>query len=432
MDSDGSAIPLGALTSSDHSNYDPSIASNGSDFLVAWVNKRFKGASEKFDVLSQLVGRRGPLSAEQPLAFSAPAQRWPAKATNGKLHFVVWAEEIDAGREAVFAARYTRFGEPLDPAPFRVSESANDQSLPAIGFDGNHFLIVWMEYDRQSSPWRQPVLGRRFTSTGVPIDLVPFEIAEQTYQFFPPSVSSNGATFFVAADNQAAVVDFQDNKPVISLNRISAAGRYIRPSSAWTGSMYLAVWTRVDAGVPDWGLYGLRLSAGGFALDSLPYAIAETNASESGSVACSSGGCLAAWNNGRGIRVGRMSANGDLLDRTAEAGGSSIVDWPGNRAAWHPAIFARRDGYVVVWSTADAQGIWQLYYAELDLSGRPVAPAALLTGSGENEYPAALVFDASGLSSMVYQRLARGDLYGGVNRVFLRTPASTPRQRPAR
>lgn len=431
VDPDGSVTALGALTESEQSDQDGSITSNGSDFFMAWVHAEFKSeVVYKYDVMGRVVGPRGPLSAELPLSFSSAPQLSPAVASDGMQHFVVWSEEVDEfGRKALFGIRLMRSGEILDPRPFRISESATDQSLPAVSFNGSHFLVAWIEADSQFFPGYQTLRGRRFTIAGSPIDPASFEIAKQIHQFFPPSVGSNGRTFLIASDNQVSVFDSGDAAPVIKVHRISAIGRYMRPSAAWTGSVYLAVWTRVDAGRPDWGLYGLRVSAAGVPLDAEPFAIAETTASESGSVGCSLGGCVAAWNTLRGIRVGRISEDGRLLDRTAESTGTPIEDWDGNRSTWHPAVFAHGDGYVVVWSGPDAQGIWQLFRVELDLQGRPVAPADLLTGSGEHEYPAALLFDAFGSPALVYQRSAPGNLFGGVNRAFFRT-AVPSRRRP--
>jgi hypothetical protein len=70
-------------------------------------------------------------------------QSQPAVAFDGTNYLVVWSDSGSAGACSIYGARVTPEGKVLDPVGFVVSPATLNPFRPAVAFDGTNFLVVW-------------------------------------------------------------------------------------------------------------------------------------------------------------------------------------------------------------------------------------------------------------------------------------------------
>ena len=82
------------------------------------------------------------------IAISTAAERpgTPALGFDGANFLVVVGGLAQRHRRDIYGARVTPQGAVLDSAGFVISQAADDQYYPAVGFDGANFLVVWEDY----------------------------------------------------------------------------------------------------------------------------------------------------------------------------------------------------------------------------------------------------------------------------------------------
>jgi hypothetical protein len=117
----------------------PALAFDGENFLAVWVDSR-GGAS---DIIGARVTPAGVVLDSAGIAISTAAddQTAPALAFDGENFLVVW--EIYYG--GVYAARVSPAGVLLDTTGITISTAAVGDMLPVVAFDGEHSLVVWQD-----------------------------------------------------------------------------------------------------------------------------------------------------------------------------------------------------------------------------------------------------------------------------------------------
>src|SRR5262249_3200623 len=143
---DGTGIPISVAAGEQSS---PAIAWNGTEYLAVWQDHR--GA--KYDVYGTRIGPDGtvldPLGI--PISTGAGDQRDPRVVANGSQFLVVWDDSRGANLE-VYAARVDGSGTVLDANGIDVSNGASsDQELPAVSWNGSHYLVAWEDFRSDAS-----------------------------------------------------------------------------------------------------------------------------------------------------------------------------------------------------------------------------------------------------------------------------------------
>jgi cysteine-rich repeat protein len=305
--------------------YDPAIASNGTTFLVAWKDTRAFEATG-FDIISARLSATGDtLDPAGIVVSNAPSyQVAPALASNGTDYFVAWEDFRNGLESDVYGSRVSAAGVVLDPSGLSLSTANGLQADVTIGSDGANYLVAWDDWsaadihgtrvtsagavldpigiplatgtESDVSPalgsngmsyflaWRQngKVVGRRLTTSGI-ADTASVNVSYTETSSDPPSVTSNGADYLVAWSS------FWD----IRATRVSAAGTlpdaaavYIyqglcRPAAASDGADYLvSFYVCHSGGLSLPSVYASRVSAAGLRVDSTPLSIADSPEAE--------------------------------------------------------------------------------------------------------------------------------------------------------
>jgi hypothetical protein len=155
-----------------------------------------------------------------PITVAPEDQRDPSVASNGREYLVVWEDERGRGGFDIFGARVTREGRVLDPHGIAVSIGPRDQRNPAIAANGTNYFVVWQ--DEYLASVRNPLDiygtailgdGTVLQTQGVSIEPGPFFEERPTIVavgsgylvgYFGPSAAHDGANrvtaHLVAAD----------------------------------------------------------------------------------------------------------------------------------------------------------------------------------------------------------------------------------------
>jgi len=366
LDGAGIQISFGAnLSPTAPQQPPPALAFGGSNYLVAWTDRRGGGGSTIFG--ARVLQNGTVLDQPGGIVISTAANRQsnPVVAFDGTNYLVVW-EDQRAGFLDLYGARMTPSGTVLDGSGFAITTASGDQELPSVAFDGSSYLVVWE--DQRATGF--DVYGVRVSTAGA---VIGGEIAIATGDEFDrdPVVAFDGANHVVAwnrsSDVYAArvttggsVVD--DSGIAVSTGSHSEE----EPAIASGGAGSFIVWQDDRSGEGD--IYGARLSQGGVVLDEDGVPITTVPAvQETPSVAHDGQRYLVAWSGGD-ISGARVSNAGVVLDPA----GIAISTAPNDQD--RPVVSAN-GVFLVVWRDLRALPSFGRFEARVDGDGEVLDPS---------------------------------------------------------
>jgi hypothetical protein len=184
---DRGGIPISTAESQ---QFDPSVAFDGSHFLVVWTDF----GSGFGDIYGARISPAGKVLDANGFVIASgdKEQLDPAVAFDGTRYLVAWSEESDPAYD-IFAARITRAGEPRGRA-IRVSTGGNASSAPSIASGNENFLVAWTHWP--DGEW-QSVLGARVDRSGAVLDPEGLLIDGGESDRSEPSVAFDGTAYRV-------------------------------------------------------------------------------------------------------------------------------------------------------------------------------------------------------------------------------------------
>ncbi len=175
--------------------FQPRVAFNGTNYLVVWSDYR---NGNYYDTYGALVNTDGevldPPGDNIAISVSEDYRPYPVSvAFGGTNYLVVWEDWRDDAD--IYGARVSNAGGVLDPDGFLVSTNTEEtyQYLPSVAFDGDNYLVVWE--DRTSG---SDIYGARVSQAGLVQDPDGFEIATTTNSLQYPTVAFDGTEYLVA------------------------------------------------------------------------------------------------------------------------------------------------------------------------------------------------------------------------------------------
>jgi phosphoribosylformylglycinamidine (FGAM) synthase PurS component len=246
----------------------PSVAFDGSNFLVVWQD--YRNADSTPDIYGARVTPSGTVLDPNGFVISqaAGSQRFQDVAFGDSNFLVVWGAQ--SGGDAIRGARVSPQGVVLDPNGIAISPATNAQYRPAVSFDGTNFLVVWDD-------WRSggDVCGVRVSQAGVVLDSAVIPISTAEGWQYSPTTCFDGTDYLVAwldyrgsgtSDiygarvTQAGIVLDPEGIPIST-----AANHQTGPAVCFDGTSFLTVW--MDGRSGYWGIYGSRVNQAGVVLD---------------------------------------------------------------------------------------------------------------------------------------------------------------------
>ena len=206
-----SANPVSGLS-------DASIAFDGTNYLIAWQDTRFDAG----DIYAARVAPSGRVVGRLIVVSSGVgAQRFPSVAFDGTNFLVVWSD-TRSGAFDIYGARVSKAGAVLDTAGIPISVSAGAQDLPDVAWNGARYLVVWQ--DLRNGP--DDAYGTRVTTAGIVQNPSGIRISSPTAtaeRFI--TVNSNGSAFLVAWGDERNATG-----PDLYAARVDDAGTVLDPT----------------------------------------------------------------------------------------------------------------------------------------------------------------------------------------------------------
>ncbi len=352
-----------------------------------------------------------------PVAFPAIAQVNPIIAPAGGQALVVWIELFGPDYGDVMAMRVDADGNALD-APFVIGRGAYaGYRMPAAVFTGQVWLVAWTTPTQGAR-----TVIRRVSTDGRLLDATD-ELRATSY-----AMATNGSVSVLASrgTDGISLTRFSPEGGLLDTMQAPARAGY-EADLATNGQEFLLVWMEVsDQGQspsPNYrDVMAVRLDAGGMVLGS-PIAVSN-GARDEGEpmVAGSDGGdFLVLYSLDKStVRAKRVSREGVAGDEMLVANDSLPV-----------AVTRVRSGYIAAFANGYESGTALISTVQLDRSGAPTGPPALISRS-EAPWREMSLGVLNGSPVAVYSRSVAGPPFENVPRLFMRTLKESARRRSVR
>ena len=257
-----------AISTAAYSQVSPSVAFDGTNYLVVWQDNR----NGSFDIYGARVSPTGAVLDTSGIAISTTAddQYSSSIACNGTNHFVVWTDERN-GRGNIYGARVSQTGTVLDSAGIALSHEAYWQWTPSVAFDGINYFVVWENFLGIEN-----IHGARVSQTGIVLDPNGIVISRAGHPQLHPAVAFDGTNYLVVWEDgrsgsrcEIYGARVSQTGTVLDPGGISIttiAGYRGLPSLAFNGTNYLGVWQEYRSF--SWDIYGAKISQAGLVIDS--------------------------------------------------------------------------------------------------------------------------------------------------------------------
>jgi hypothetical protein len=250
----------------------PAGTISGPHFVVVWASKDQDG--DGYGVFGQRYGAAGPIGPEfQVNVHTTGGEYRPDVALDSNGDFVVVWTQPDADGYGVFGRRYASTGAP-EGGVFRVNTyTTGVQAFPAVAKSSSgDFVVVWQSFKEFGTSY--DIVGRRFSSTGAPLD-DDFRIEATTSEFHGnPSVASVGVDdgFVVAWMSQPTTKEIfarrydASGAPLTSpfrVNTYTTADQDLPSVAGDSSGNFTVVWRSQNQDGDQAGVYAQRYASSG-------------------------------------------------------------------------------------------------------------------------------------------------------------------------
>jgi uncharacterized protein (TIGR03382 family) len=324
---DPASLAITDLMGPDDSAAYPAVASNGTDYLVAWQDNRGTTYRSVYGSLVSASGS-GPVANGFLVADAPMLQGYPAVASNGANYLVVWQDERNGLTNIdIYGARVTSAGVVQDPAGFAITGLAN-QTEPAVASSGGGYLVAWS--DNRNTATEDDIYGARVAANGTVTDASGIPIAIAANRQYAVAVTNTAAGYLVgwsdfspgqrvyAARVENGVVPAADANGIL----LAAGHNEDHLALAFNGTEVLAAWWSHGATNEDFDVAVRRIAADGSLVDANPTVVSAAPSHQYGAkIAASASGFLVVWSDGRDpasswleVLGTRVSTTGTVLD----------------------------------------------------------------------------------------------------------------------
>ena len=257
-------LPVSATTAAEES---PQVASNGTTFLVIWTDSRNFSANGS-DIYGALVSPASGKVTVGPFAVASntPKEHTPVVASDGKDYLVAWLD-YTAGQfsPAIMAAKVTSAGVPKTAQ--EAAKADKNKSNLALTYGAGRFLLVWQDSRNSAAP-NLDIYGQRLTIDGAKLlTEVRMVSPPTTSTKLYPSVAGSPQGFLVAwlegskAINGALVG--ATGGPTVKAIRSVSSDTVSRPAVTFDGCKYVAFWSENATNTLGWDVLARDISASG-------------------------------------------------------------------------------------------------------------------------------------------------------------------------
>ncbi len=228
----------------------------------------------------------------------------------------------------VYCARILPDGSVIENNGFPIHPDSMDQNRPAVAFDGNNFLVVWVAFDTTGFG----IYGARVSTDGNVLDSVPITISQGDNWKTNPDISFDGSNYMVIWDDARPADEEYDewaarvttDGVLIDTNGIpvdTSDGDQNYPSISFLDPYYLAVWTDRNSGLLN--IFGKRISTYGDLIDASAISLCTASGPQLNAITLSgSERYLVAWTDGR-----TGYENADIYAEFVDTAGTGVEEF---------------------------------------------------------------------------------------------------------
>ena len=233
--------------------YMPEIASDGINYLVVWQSYFQDG--DGLGIFGQLLNSEGTKIGDefQVNTYTTSDQWLPSIASNGTSYLVAWqSENQDGSGKGIYGQLYDTAASPIS-TEFQINTyTTNRQGEPAVASNGTNYMVVWDSEDEDSSGIFANFIDQNGNKSGAE-----FQVNFYTTGFQQnPYVASDGENYFIAWESQGQdgdlygimgrIYDSSGNllTPEFRINTYTTDGQH-NPSITSNGSIYLVTWKSI-------------------------------------------------------------------------------------------------------------------------------------------------------------------------------------------
>jgi hypothetical protein len=181
----------------------PTVTSNRTTYFVTWT--QYTWPQPRLSIYGTRVSREGMVLDDGgiPIAvgLDAGSVYMSSVASNGTDYLVAWAEGPPSRfPTGIQLARVSASGALLDPAALRPGRPGLSGEAPGIASLGSDYLVVWSSWSPDGGA---DVTGTRVTASGAMLDPSGLELAAGPLHELSPRVASNGVSYLVTWDESA-------------------------------------------------------------------------------------------------------------------------------------------------------------------------------------------------------------------------------------
>jgi Divergent InlB B-repeat domain len=410
LDAAGGIVDGTEANSVDGVHFMPTVEVAGAGFLNTWL---LRADSTHWNVWANRLGpTRQVLDAKPIQLTSTPAwssERLGSMACDGQHMLLVWSDTRGGTRD-IYGIRLDQAGTPVEQQAFVVATSAGEQGRPVAVFDGEKFIVAWLERANSGAAWN--IRARAVTTSGVPDGLDVLVANTSSVALVDLAAATDGTrTLVVWGDRRNGNWDVYGARIARDLTVLDPSGLPVavllrdqrQPRVAFDGTAFLVTWTDERSGNRD--VYAGRVTAAGALLDPAGIAVSTgAGAQDEPDIAALSQGWVIAWRDARAgtavVRAARLGAAGSLLD-------PSGLDLSAGNAGLGPRVaFDGRKAFVLWTSTEDAA----LQAVQVDGAGTISGATTIASGTQPGRTP--VVFNHAGRGVVALSRF--DDFLGAV------------------
>jgi hypothetical protein len=404
----------------------PRAAYGNGQWLVAWQDRRNTANDDIYG--ARVSGTTGTVIDPGGIAISTAAgDQWiPRPASDGTDFLVAWVDERNAATASsdVYATRVSAAGAVVDPAGIRLCDNPFFQGAPSAAFaPGTSFYqVLWQDHrgdglfgNRVDVATGAVLDGSAGAGLGgpAPIDAPVFE----------PHIIAAGAGYYAgwwtfsseSSDSNVLVSRVSTTSAVLDapgINVARSANGQTQLAVAAAIDSYLLVWADDRNG--DRAIYAARVDGvTGESMD--PAGILLSTGSRETSPAVSYNGTdyLVVWQDDRfppGVWGTRVSTAGAVLD----PGGRGLFTVAFNYSPGLPDVASDGDGWFVVWRIFRPGASYDIHGGRVDATGAAIDPSGIAVSNGmeAQDSPTVGFGDGRYFVTWVDNRNAGHDLYG--------------------
>ncbi|MFA5033659.1 MAG: T9SS type A sorting domain-containing protein [bacterium] len=349
--------PTGKLISNMSTSYNPSypsVASNGTNYLVTWQDS----SSIEHGIRAARIGFDGSIIDTFALTPTITGHEPSAVSDSTDFFIVARSEQVMPDYcKSIYGTRVGGNGTVIDTPGILLSISANGQQYPSVAFDGTNYLGTWVDYRSN----KQNIYGTRVSADGNVLDEKAFVISPITYNQKPSLIFGDSNYFVVWSDSGSIYGSRVDSKGIVldtpgmkiyNSDSLSSSS----PSISFDGQNYFVVWNGVGKYPYTYQfILGARVNKEGVIIDTNAIQIALSGENRVPLVAFDGVNYLVVWQNNYIYGV-RINSSGVVIDtipiQISTFGGNSSISFG-------------KQNYLVVWTSTN----YDIYGARVDTDG---------------------------------------------------------------